>query len=188
MEIKSTSREKRKTKSRGPAGNRAFYHVDTKGTCLLCLRERQQLNNKKQNNTISPKFCKILLRYLKIDFHQNIVKPSNFKWKVNRVKKVGIELCQDCSLLAASFCDMYSQLELIQMRVSACVKTISDIMRVAGRIPSRVKAYQERMGIIPNDLAKGVNGPPMRPKAVLLVKNLRKEVIQKCTKYVTFKN
>lgn len=178
--MESSSQEKRKPKSRGPAGNRAFYHVDTKGTCLLCLRERHPLGSKKQNNKISPKFCRVLLRYLNIDFHQDIVKPSNFKWKVNRVKKVRIELCQDCNLLAASFCEMYSQFELVQMRVNACVKTISDIMRVAGRIPSRVKAYQERMGIIASDLAKG--GHPMRPKAVLLVKNLRKELIQKCTK------
>lgn len=162
---------------RGPASCRPVYKVDTKGICFLCLRELHSTANKKRRNEISSQFCKLLMRYLKIDFHENIAKASNFKWKSTNVKKVVIELCEDCSLMADTFRQTYCEIELFQMKLNGYVKTISDIMRIAGRIPSRVKEFHERIGVV--NKTSSQQPPAVTPKAARLVKHFRKELIQR---------
>lgn len=129
----------------GPARFRRVYHVDTKGLCLLCVKECKKPYSTRCNNGVD--FNRVFIVYMNIDFYDDIVKPSNFKWESNKVEKVEIQLCEDCDYLAFSFMKVYNEIELLQMRLDQYTGIIWDIMRLSRKISSKVTLYEVKMKI-----------------------------------------
>lgn len=154
---------------------KSYYPINTKGLCILCFRERRPVisrpvgNNSRQK--FSSQFCTLLFRHLKLDIQRHIIQSAGPFPNLKKYKKVGVVLCEDCSLLARSFCELYCQMEQIQMKLNACSKDISEIVRIAGRIPSRVQAYEERIRLEKN-----------QEIITALAKNIREEVVIKSIK------
>ncbi|CAL8143445.1 unnamed protein product [Orchesella dallaii] len=102
--------------------------------CFLCYKPaaRESELNEQNETTYSrnnQKFLSLLLRHLKIQLH------------FNKIKKEFL-CCEDCLLLGDSFCDLYFQLECIQLQLNWKLKRVYDTMFYAGRVPSRVNAFR----------------------------------------------
>ncbi|ODM92272.1 putative zinc finger protein [Orchesella cincta] len=145
------------------------FRINTKGICLLCFKECSRRKPSERNTAI--KFPKLINRYLHLNFERNVVKqPKLMKKYGDKRKNISIDLCADCTALAKSFCDMYCQLELVKMRLDQNITTISNIMKVAGRVPSRIKFYNEKMGLkssVPTDRRRSANLRSIVPRILL---------------------
>ncbi|CAL8139672.1 unnamed protein product [Orchesella dallaii] len=150
-----------------------IFRINTKGICILCFKECSRRQSSDRNTALQ--FPKTIIRYLNLNFKRNFAQQPNLMKNCGNRRKISVDLCADCTALAKSFCDIYSDLELAKMRLDHNVTTISNIMKVAGRIPSRVQFYKEKMGLKnsgPNDAKR---------KHAKLAENFRQELMKKCS-------
>ncbi|CAL8084121.1 unnamed protein product [Orchesella dallaii] len=81
------------------------------------------------------KFLLLLSRYLKF---------TDFVQGRHRVAAAELILCQDCADLGDSFCEMFLQLEAIQLQLNWQVRTISERISSSKQAPSKRKKFWQQ--------------------------------------------
>ncbi|CAL8143454.1 unnamed protein product [Orchesella dallaii] len=100
--------------------------------CFLCYKptsEKDELQYRKLKKSSDTKFLLLLLRHLKLHPKSEVLSNA-------------FECCEDCAMLGKYFCDLFFQLECIQLQLNSKLQRLYDGMLYAGRIPSRVIAFR----------------------------------------------
>ncbi|CAL8143446.1 unnamed protein product [Orchesella dallaii] len=100
--------------------------------CFLCYKptsEKDELQYRNLKKSSDTKFLLLLLRHLKLDPKSEVLSNA-------------FVCCEDCAMLGKSFCDLFFQLECIQLQLNSKLQRLYDGMLYAGRIPSRVIAFR----------------------------------------------
>ncbi|CAL8143441.1 unnamed protein product [Orchesella dallaii] len=98
--------------------------------CTLCYKPAtHREENNETGNLSRTKFLYLLLRHLKMQ-------PKLDKFKNEFM------CCEDCALLANSFCDLYFQRECIKLQLEWKLRKVYKTMVCAERVASRVNAFR----------------------------------------------
>ncbi|CAL8136966.1 unnamed protein product [Orchesella dallaii] len=117
--------------------------VNKSSLCIFCYSHVETVARSDSNITIlkrfkrggngyggcsQAKFLLLLSRYLKF---------YDFVEGRHRVAAAELILCQDCANLGDSFCDMFLQLETLQLQLNWQVRTISERISLSDQTPSK---------------------------------------------------
>lgn len=107
-----------------------------KRLCLLCLKFGQFFDNHDVFKRIQ-EFSRFLGRYSdqKIDLRFCV------SWDANN-----LGCCSDCLALTNEFCRVYHQIKCMELQLEWNLERIVQIIRKAGRVPSRVKRFRHVVG------------------------------------------
>ncbi|ODM95027.1 Zinc finger and BTB domain-containing protein 16-A [Orchesella cincta] len=95
--------------------------------CVFCYKKPGKYFGSKEDT--SGKLISLLGRYLRANLNSE-----------------SFILCEDCSHLGSTFCDLYFQFERIKMELDWKVKMFCDTMILARKVPSRYVAFKEQFG------------------------------------------
>ncbi|CAL8143455.1 unnamed protein product [Orchesella dallaii] len=137
--------------------------------CILCYKpaipKDDQNHNKKTG--LEAKFLRLLLRHLNIKIEPKLQKFKN-----------EFLCCEDCDLLGGSFCDLFFQLECLQLQLNWKLRRIYQTMICAGRVPSRVIAFRTQFETSPDEAGDGIDEPSQ--KILSEIQATRKRLIKNC--------
>lgn len=173
-----------------------LFELDTKGICLLCLRNCLANSNNQANNCQIPqppnsskslppgekerqsKTWKTLMRYLNIDLLEQCNFSPSFLQSVDGVQrevKMIVKMCSDCLKMCQEFGRVYKQFEKIRLQLDKCVQALYLKMLSGNKDQKRLMEY-ERI------LLKGAETSwnPLNLFHASIADNLRKETLRKC--------
>lgn len=122
------------------------FEVDTKGLCILCLKDCCFISSIKNGHYNSSAF-KVLLRYLKINTHKICNFSTSFLQSMDGLEdtNVIVSLCVDCNNAVTAFAKLYQDMELIRLQLDSCLQALHVSMQNGGSSQVRIDEFHRRM-------------------------------------------
>jgi len=136
-----------------------------KSMCTFCLRQSAEEAddwNGTRNFAVLKQFIKGVERY----FGKEISKECGSEL---------VEACQDCVILIKSFCDLYHDWKVLEMKMEWELRRLMNVMNSADKVRSRKQAFTDML------LNEEVNTDDGK-RVYKLITRFRKDFNQECKK------